>query len=410
MQRLVVRFGRSASANHFCLSSSNFEFFSRRRAPIMNGDSGALDSYNERLEGFRKSDAERDALVAELIKNHAALQLKYDEKCEDYNNEVVSRRGWQSKFRTSEQALNQQKQVSVSLPAEGRAILHSPYSMVMEQYSKTFSTLKSKTVAPKPHTSSMLRSANNFKNFIRTATWHLRTSSLIPTSLQYLAELSALRSRTSTSSTSGLGRSVRIIKRLAVAPAYLAMLEFRAWTQLLQRSHHHLLLQALLRPRRKSFDVSSRPAPKKRYLLLNAYDERLDPDLPKADGRSWDRFTELTQARGRNFCNNHHLGDKCESGDYCEYLHGPKLTNGELLVLKNKALREYLLHLQVPVWRHAYCGFRACKAIDFLVCLRQQFVVWSISQCALASRCSSRALASRVVVERLVTSRTLRWM
>ena len=84
----------------------------------MNGHSGTLDSYTERLEGFRRSDAERDALVAELIKNHAALQLKYDEKCEDYNNEVESRRSWQSKFRSSEQALNQQKQVSVSSPAE----------------------------------------------------------------------------------------------------------------------------------------------------------------------------------------------------------------------------------------------------------------------------------------------------
>lgn len=102
----------------------------------------------------------------------------------------------------------------------------------------------------------------------------------------------------------------------------------------------------------KSFDLSSRPAPKKRYLLLNAYDERLDPDLPKADGRSWERFTDLTHAKGRNFCNNHHLGDKCESGEYCEYLHGPKLTNGELLVLKNKA-------------RSIYCSNKSyCRDID----------------------------------------------
>lgn len=102
----------------------------------------------------------------------------------------------------------------------------------------------------------------------------------------------------------------------------------------------------------KSFDVSSRPAPKKRYLLLNAYDERLDPDLPKADGRAWERFTDLTQTKGRNFCNSHHLGDKCESGEYCEYLHGPKLTNGELLVLKNKA-------------RSIYCANKSyCRDID----------------------------------------------
>ena len=83
----------------------------------MNGVNGHTHppDYLARLEAFRKSDAERDALVAELIRNYAELQLKYTEKCDDYSNEVESRRMWQGKASTHERALAEHKQASVSL-------------------------------------------------------------------------------------------------------------------------------------------------------------------------------------------------------------------------------------------------------------------------------------------------------
>ena len=46
----------------------------------MNGHT----SYADRLELFRKNDAERDALVAEVVRNYEELSLKYAEKCDDY--------------------------------------------------------------------------------------------------------------------------------------------------------------------------------------------------------------------------------------------------------------------------------------------------------------------------------------
>lgn len=82
----------------------------------MNGHSAAM-GYAERLEAFRKSDAERDEMVAEIIRNYHQLQLQYGEKCDDYNNEVESRRMWQSKAKTSEVALTEQRQASVHGPA-----------------------------------------------------------------------------------------------------------------------------------------------------------------------------------------------------------------------------------------------------------------------------------------------------
>ena len=78
----------------------------------MNGHANH-SSYGDQLEAFRKSDAERDALVAEVIRKYEELQLKYAEKCDDYSNEVESRRMWQSKASSHERALAEHKQASV---------------------------------------------------------------------------------------------------------------------------------------------------------------------------------------------------------------------------------------------------------------------------------------------------------
>ncbi|KAK4995103.1 hypothetical protein LTR66_005011 [Elasticomyces elasticus] len=65
-----------------------------------------MDSkYQAQLEAFRKSDAERDKLVQELLEQYAKLQADYSDKCNDYENERASRKMWQDKERASSQAL-----------------------------------------------------------------------------------------------------------------------------------------------------------------------------------------------------------------------------------------------------------------------------------------------------------------
>lgn len=81
----------------------------------MNGHSNHT-SYAERLEAFRRTDTERDALVAEVIRKYEELELKFAEKCDDYNNEVESRRMWQNKASNHERALAEHKQASVRAP------------------------------------------------------------------------------------------------------------------------------------------------------------------------------------------------------------------------------------------------------------------------------------------------------
>ena len=80
---------------------------------VMNG-AAPFQSHGEQLEAFQKQDAARYAFFAEMVRKYEELQIKYDEKCVDYNNEVESRRMWQSKASSSERALTEQKQVSVS--------------------------------------------------------------------------------------------------------------------------------------------------------------------------------------------------------------------------------------------------------------------------------------------------------
>ncbi|KAG9560229.1 hypothetical protein KCU77_g17994, partial [Aureobasidium melanogenum] len=62
-------------------------------------------SLESQLEGFRRSDAQRDALVQEMIQRYAELQQQFHHKSEDYENELASRRMWQAQARNFERTL-----------------------------------------------------------------------------------------------------------------------------------------------------------------------------------------------------------------------------------------------------------------------------------------------------------------
>lgn len=82
---------------------------------MLNGHSSST-SHEDQLQQFKKNDEARDTLIRDIIRNYEELQLKHREKCDDYSNEVESRRMWQGKAKDHEQALNQQKQASVCRP------------------------------------------------------------------------------------------------------------------------------------------------------------------------------------------------------------------------------------------------------------------------------------------------------
>ena len=82
----------------------------------MNGHDGyaPATSYFERFEAFRQSDREREAFVADLVQKYQELQVKYQQKCGDFENEVESRRIWYTVAKAREGELLSLRQTSVS--------------------------------------------------------------------------------------------------------------------------------------------------------------------------------------------------------------------------------------------------------------------------------------------------------
>ncbi|KAJ0145640.1 hypothetical protein CTA2_1004 [Colletotrichum tanaceti] len=56
-----------------------------------------LNQFVQRLEDFHRSDIARDQMIQDLVIRHGQLQALYRDKCDDYSNEVESRRMWQTK-------------------------------------------------------------------------------------------------------------------------------------------------------------------------------------------------------------------------------------------------------------------------------------------------------------------------
>jgi hypothetical protein len=103
----------------------------------MNGHdaySAQAPSFLERFEAFRQSDREREAFVADLVQKYQDLQVKYQQKCGDFENEVESRRIWYNSAKARETELLTLRQASVSCihpssylyPIDGNAMLTVP--------------------------------------------------------------------------------------------------------------------------------------------------------------------------------------------------------------------------------------------------------------------------------------------
>lgn len=85
----------------------------------------------------------------------------------------------------------------------------------------------------------------------------------------------------------------------------------------------------------KTINIAAKKAPPRRCIILNAYEERLDSELPRTDPGAEKRFVD--RLKTGKLCNNFHLANNCTAGEFCDYKHGERLTPGEQLVLMHKA-------------------------------------------------------------------------
>ncbi|GJC89525.1 hypothetical protein ColLi_12363 [Colletotrichum liriopes] len=86
----------------------------------------------------------------------------------------------------------------------------------------------------------------------------------------------------------------------------------------------------------KTIDISSKKTSPKKYYLLNVNSQRVDEQLLRVDPTVEEQFKERAQKSGKNLCNNYHLHGDCRAGDTCVFLHGAKLSPGELTLLRKK--------------------------------------------------------------------------
>ena len=70
--------------------------------------------YDLKLQEFQRSDEERQALIGTLLRQCAEFQKLYRRNCDDYENEVESRRMWQQKENTARNEVKQLRYATVS--------------------------------------------------------------------------------------------------------------------------------------------------------------------------------------------------------------------------------------------------------------------------------------------------------
>ncbi|CAK4028750.1 hypothetical protein AC579_6757 [Lecanosticta acicola] len=415
----------------------------------MNGLS-ASPSYAERLEAFRQSDAERDAMVAAVIKELEELKVQVAEKTDDLSNEIASRRMWQARATQSEQALAQHKQTSNSnnfvlavIDGDGAPFQDYLYSMGKDGGAEAAQKLY---VGLREHLQSIYPDANVSDwnivvqvvlNLQGLAT-KLQSCGLISNPNELLAFGRAFglaqplfsfvdvgggkeRADHKIRETLRLYLPISQCKHVFFGPChdngYLPVLEpyrrdssmasrltlietrpaeggfielglRRMRLPVVFRSENLPAARSVVSPAPlatpvrtpsgieptplvpqfpkaaspapstasthsaansaswaaigknggagKNFDIAPRKTPVRRFILLNGYGDRLDEKLPKPDGGAETRFAKRVEANGK-YCNNYYLTGRCEAGEYCDYIHGEKLTPGEMLVLKHKS-------------------------------------------------------------------------
>ena len=109
-------------------------------------------------------------------------------------------------------------------------------------------------------------------------------------------------------------------------------------------------------------------APERQFYLINAYDERIDTDVPRPDPADEKRFAQKVDDQGRNYCNKDHLMGGCPMDDYCNYEHGGTLKPGLLAVLrvKSRAIKckntQYCEDIMCPFSHHCRMGNKCVRS------------------------------------------------
>ncbi|KAH7049201.1 hypothetical protein B0J12DRAFT_711004 [Macrophomina phaseolina] len=85
----------------------------------------------------------------------------------------------------------------------------------------------------------------------------------------------------------------------------------------------------------KSISIAPVKPKERKFVLLNAYDQRIDEKLAKVERGALERFH--AKIAKQKMCNEYHLKGACAAGSGCPYGHGEKLSPIDRLALQHKA-------------------------------------------------------------------------
>lgn len=85
----------------------------------------------------------------------------------------------------------------------------------------------------------------------------------------------------------------------------------------------------------KSISIAPVKPKERKFVLLNAYDQRIDEKLAKVERGALERFH--AKIAKQKMCNEYHLKGACTLGPTCPYGHGEKLAPVDRLALQHKA-------------------------------------------------------------------------
>lgn len=141
-------------------------------------DQSSIEYFTTKLETFRGIDREREELITEVLRKYDGLLTEYNRKCDDYENEMESRRMWQQKELLARNEVKESRYARVSesvfrvvmFPCErdrgfqfhgaGR-LIHRTSASPRQLYMSIWSTLDFPVDAPKLRGFSLLFTVGN---------------------------------------------------------------------------------------------------------------------------------------------------------------------------------------------------------------------------------------------------------
>ncbi|KAL1632336.1 hypothetical protein SLS56_003751 [Neofusicoccum ribis] len=362
----------------------------------MNGYETMLPALEQKIESFRRSDQERDALLQEVVRQYQQLKLAYDEKIGDFDNEVQARRYWQQQFTEASRALVMTRQQAENTPfvlalidgdgaifteallragAEGgsdaahklQSEIRKHILDVYEGASGSWSIMvhiyaNLEGLSRKLASVGIIRSPAELQVFARAFSLHQPLFNFIDvgsgkeradhkikeimrvfiSNIQckhiifggchdngYLPNLDTYKHDPSYSS------RISLLETTPATAGFTA-LKFKTvnFTSVFRPDElpEHLGKTGMTT---KSISIAPIKQKERKFVLLNAYDQRIDEKLAKVERGALERFH--AKISKQKMCNEYHLKGACTLGPTCPYGHGEKLSPVDRLALQHKA-------------------------------------------------------------------------